>query len=237
MRILKLAATSGVGLATVFTVVMGFAHTRAGRPLLVVLKPVMGLMGSKAACPFGYDAKPTLAAKEAGRLAFAESHRGQEAASGRPALGFTLDATTPQDVMAWAKADGVACKEKIGGLVGSDLECRDVPERLLPAGQRGASVGTMWLTFGESGTLTSVVAVRSDPSPDVISKAFASVNDDVAEKAGAPAQLEGHGTAAELSSGFFVQSSAEYRFQNYYAVARASNTGKAYVMTEEYRSL
>jgi hypothetical protein len=251
-KIAKNVGLSGVAFAALFTGVMGFAHTHAGRPLLVAMRPVMKLMaGSKGGCPFGYDKKASPEEKEAARAAFSETHRGEAPASARPALGFTLDATTPADVTAWAKAGSVECSEKGGGVTHSDLECRDVPASLLTGdhagggspgravaqGERAAGVSSLWLTFGKNGTLTSVVAVRSDRRAEVISEAFSAARDDVALEAGPPSAIDGSGTAKELASGLLVESTAEYRFTNYYALARAANTGSAYVLTEEYRSL
>jgi hypothetical protein len=232
LRAAKMAAASSVALAAAFTAVMGYAHTKAGRPLLVALRPVMSVMGGK--CPFGYDIKATPEQKDAARIAFSRSHHGKETTAARPALGFKLDETTKGEVLAWAKQQGVACTEP---KVGYDVECRNVPDRLLPEGVRGASVSSLWLTFGGQGTLTSVVAVRNDPRAEVISHTFTRIKDDLAAEAGAPSKTEGSGAAAELSSGLLVQSTAEYRFKNYYALARAANTGSAFVLTEEYRSL
>jgi hypothetical protein len=237
-RAARTVALAGVAFAALFTLVMGFAHTHAGRPLLVAMRPVMKLMaGSKGACPFGYDKKASPEDKEAARARFSETHRGDMAASARPALGFTLDVTTAADVTAWAKAGSVRCDFKSGSVTHSDLECRDVPASLLPAGEQAAGVSSLWLTFGAKGTLTSLIAVRSDRRPEVISEAFAAVRDDVAQAAGPPSTVEGTGSPKELASGLLVESTAEYRFTNYYALARAANTGSAYVLTEEYRSL
>jgi hypothetical protein len=238
MRIVKAVAVSGFGLAALFTGVMGFAHTHAGRPLLVAMRPLMSLMaGGSAKCPFGYDQRATPEQKEAARASFSEAHHGDEVAAGRPALGFALDTTTPADVMAWAKAHDVDCKEKAGGLTQSDIECRSVPDSVLPEAARGALVSSLWLTFGGHNTLTKVVAVRKDKSAEAISRAFGAVSRDVAQEAGPATSTEGNGTVAELTSGRLVQSSAEYRFSNYYVLTRAANVGSAFVMTEEYRSL
>jgi hypothetical protein len=47
------------------------------------------------------------------------------------------------------------------------------------------------------------------------------------------------GDPSRLASGTLYQATAEYRFSNYFAVARATNMGPGtgYVLTEEYRSL
>jgi hypothetical protein len=238
MRALKAFALSSLCAATLFTGVVGFAHTHAGRPLLVAMRPVLRVLaGSKASCPFGYDKKATPEEKAAERVSFSRAHHGAKPAPVRPALGFDLDTTTPADVLAWAKTKGVFCAEKPGGVARSDLECKDIPDGLLPESARGAKVSSLWLTFGERGTLTKIVAVRSDARAEAISDAFTRVTSDVANEAGPATAHEGRGTATELASGLLVESSAEYRFSNYYALARAANVGSAYVLTEEYRSL
>ena len=82
-----------------------------------------------------------------------------------------------------------------------------------------------------------MVAVRRDASAGVISAAFRAVTGDLANEAGPAATVEGDPSAARLSSGLLQQASAEYRFRDYYALARATNMGDGFVLTEEYRSL
>ena len=43
--------------------------------------------------------------------------------------------------------------------------------------------------------------------------------------------------AFDITSGLLRQASAEYRFRDYYAIARATNLGDEYVLTEEYHAL
>ena len=40
-----------------------------------------------------------------------------------------------------------------------------------------------------------------------------------------------------LTQGALRQASAEFRFRDYYALARATNLGQSFVLTEEYRAL
>jgi hypothetical protein len=233
----KVAGGSVAGLVLAFTGLVGFAHTKPGRPLLGVLKPALTRMaraGGGSRCPFGYDAKATPEQREAERNAFAGAHSGSELAAAKPALGFALDRSTSADVQSWAASHGVACHDSKGA---KDLECKDVPDTVLPAGDRGASLSSLWFTFGAQGTLTSVVAVRNSPSAEAIGAAFAAVKADVEAHAGPAASTVGEGTAADLAAGLLRQSTAEFRFQNYYAVARAANVGHGFVLTEEYRSL
>jgi hypothetical protein len=229
-RYLKRALAAMVGLAVAFTALVGFAHTRRGRPLLALLS------GSKArgGCPLGYDAARTPAQKEAARRVFAVSHAGEDRAAARPALGFELDRTTRADVGTWARVHGVACKVPRSG---PDLDCADVPDAALPAPYRGAPIVSLWLSFGAGDTLDSLVVVRRSPDAATISATFEAVTSTVATEAGQARVVDGDPSAERLAAGLLHQASAEYRFRNYYAVARATNMGDAFALTEEYRSL
>ena len=230
-RFVKTTIGSAVALAFAFFAIVGFAHTKAGRPLLAM----MGRHGgAKVGCPLGYDVAATPQEKEAARQRFASAHHGDARASGRPALGFTLDVTTRADVMVWAASNGVTCKKPRSG---ADLDCAGVPDALLPEASRGVGVRNLWLDFGAKDTLISVIAVRRDASADVISATFGAVTDDLAKEAGPASSVDGEATALRLSSGLLQQASAEYRFRNYYALTRATNMGDGFVLTEEYRSL
>ncbi|MEO7329302.1 MAG: hypothetical protein ABI193_12030 [Minicystis sp.] len=124
-RALKRALVSIAALGLSCTGVMGFAHTKAGRPLLAL----MGHGAAKDGCPFGYDVAASPEQKEAARQRFAASHAGASRASQRPALGFTLDGTTREEVRAWASSRGITCKVPRSG---PDLDCADVPSSALP---------------------------------------------------------------------------------------------------------
>ena len=230
-RAAKISIGSVLGLAMALFALVGFAHTKAGRPLLAM----MGRHGgAKVGCPLGYDVAATPQQKEAARERFASAHRGEGLATARPALGFSLDVTTRADVMAWASANGVACQKPRAG---ADLDCAGVPDAALPEEFRGVGVQSLWLDFGAKDTLISVTAIRRDASAALISATFGAVTLDLAKEAGPAASAEGDGSAARLSSGLLQQASAEYRFRNYYALTRATNMGDAFVLTEEYRSL
>ena len=227
----KIALFSVIGIGLAFVALMGFAHTKAGRPLLAL----MGRHGvMKGKCPLGYDVAQTPEQKEAARQRFAAVHHGDTRAVARPALGFVLDRTTRDDVLAWAKAHAVSCTIPKSG---ADLDCSNVPDALLPDADRGAFVRNLWLYFGEKDTLISVIAVRRDKSAEAISRTFGNVSVDLSKEAGPPATVDGDASASRLSSGLLQQASIEYRFRNYYALARATNMGDGYVLTEEYRSL
>ena len=135
---------------------------------------------------------------------------------------------------AWALAHGVVCKVPRSG---PDLDCADVPDAALPSAYRGAPILSLWLSFGASGALASVVVVRRSPEAATISATFEAVTSTLAREAGPATVVEGNPRASRLSVGLLRQSSAEYRFRDYYAVARATNMGDGFALTEEYRAL
>ncbi len=221
------------GLAVAFVGLMGLGHTSLGRPLM----PLVALIEhhGSGACPFGYGAKATPEQRERARDVFAASHRGEEVAMARPALGFSLDRTTKADVYAWASASGVSCSEPRGG---HDLECSNIPDSVVPAMLRGASIQSLSLDFGEGQRLLSLTVIRHDGSAAAVSAAFQAVSRNLTSEAGAPSAVAGDPSAEWLSAGALRQASAEFRFKNYYAVARATNMGgHGYLLTEVYRSL
>jgi hypothetical protein len=238
-RALKITGAVSLALGAAFTGVVGFAHTQPGKPLLALMGRTMGSHAAAKTggkCPFGYDVKASPVAKEAARRQFASSHAGADRAQARPALGFELDKTTRSEVTQWAEAHDIKC---VVPKSGSDLDCSDVPAEALPDRESGIGLHSLWLTFGSGDTLTSAVGVRRDTSVAVISAAFKRVTDDVSREAGPPAKTLGDPSPATLSSGALYQASAEYRFRNYFVIARATNMGAAqgFVITEEYRSL
>jgi hypothetical protein len=233
IRTAKRALIATFALGLVFTALVGFAHTRPGRPLLAVIGPVLGMHGG-GKCPLGYDTAATPAAREMARRRFAATHAGSAVAHERPALGFALDETTRGDVLAWASEHHVKCVARKSG---PDLDCADVPAAALPDHEDGVPLHSLWLTFGVGDRLIAAVGIRRDPSDSAIGDAFAKVTRDVALLAGPATTTSGDPTS--LAAGQLYQAMAEYRFQNYFAVARATNMGDkdGYVLTEEYRSL
>lgn len=232
LRVGKHALATALGAGVLFTGVVGFAHTAPGRPLLGVIGPLLG-MKSGGKCPLGYDVKATPAQREAQRRQFAATHPGVDKARERPALGFVLDETTRGDVDAWASHHSVHC---VVPKSGPDLSCANVPRASLPDHQDGAAFHSLWLTFGSGDKLIAAVGIRSDVSEPAIAEAFTQVRRTVDEAAGPVTKQDGDPSA--LATGALYQASAEYRFSDYFVVARATNMGaQGYMLSEEYRSL
>jgi hypothetical protein len=235
-------ALGGVAGASVLLVALvGVAHTAMARPVLRRLGLAMG--GGGRGCPLGYDRQAKPADRENERARFRLSHQGTEPAATRPALGFVLGRTTRDEVKATLASLGVTCRESRAF---ADLTCDDVPNRAAWAGSPGVSAPlsrNMWFTFGVGRQLIAVVAISRDAHPGPISAAFSDVEDAIrrAAGAGAPAgavgRTSGDSSPSALAAGLLRQASAEFRFSNYYALARATNMGNGFMLTEEYRSL
>jgi len=223
------ALTFGVGPAALLLGVVGFAHTATGRPILAGLERM-----AHGGCPFGYDKAMSPAERERASANFAASHRGQQRAASRPALGFSLDQTTREQVVASMTAHGVHCAPGLGM---SDLTCSQVPSAALPGAAPAGPARTVWFTFGQSAQLLSVIAVSKAPQPQTISDAFVTTRRALAEQAGPVATSQGDANSEALAKGLLREASAEFRFSNYYALERAANLGSGFVFTEEYRSL
>jgi hypothetical protein len=234
-KIAKLTLSSLVALALVLTGIIGFAHTKSGRPVLAWMGRHGIMPGAKSgACPLGYDKQATPERKDAARRKFASIHAGGDTASARPALGFVLDRTTRGDVESWAAKSGITC---IDGVAYADLDCSNVPVAALPAPVGALGMHGIWFNFDASDRLVAVHAFRYTTDVEAASAAFHAVEDEVTSEVGPASETEGHGTPYELELGTLAQASAEYRFKNYYAVARATNMGKSFALTEDYRSL
>ncbi len=218
-------------LVVLFVVVVGFAHTRAGRPLLVAMG--RAFRGGGAACPLGYDKTATPAEHEQANARFATLHRGAATASARPALGFVLGETSRGEIVSRMAARGIACERSRA----ADLVCKEVPSAALGGVSGGGPSRELWFTFGTRDELLWLVALARAPNAGVISAAFNEATQVVADRAGPATRTSGAADAATLASGVLRQASAEFRFTNYYAEARATNIGSGYLLTEEYRSL
>jgi hypothetical protein len=225
-------------LSIAFVAVMGFAHTKAGRPLLLVIGPVFG-MGSAHAhsgagrCPLGFDVAQNSGDKDAARARFAALHQGEGTPGTRVALGFSLGRTTRAEVQRWAASHQLQC---VTPRVGADLDCSDVPSSALPADHSGPTIKSLWFNFDGKDLLASVIGIRKEENPQPILGAFESMRDTTTQAVGAPTKILGEPTATSLT-GLLSQVSVEYKFKGYYAVARAGNMGDGYVLTEEYRAL
>jgi hypothetical protein len=219
-----LVATAGIGLM----------HTPWGRPLL------MGLGGCPAARVSPADVE---------RLRVSGFHavagQGTLRAPARPALGFQLDQSTPDDVRAWAARAGVACEARERGLL--SLRCHQVPRDRLPEapaasgrpGEPGASstaIEELALTFAPSGRLISVDAFTPRLPASGAAVSFGAATARLQTQLGPPSDQIGDATAAALERVPLATARARYRFDDYVAIISASNLASGIAVREQYLS-
>lgn len=121
MRVWTWPRTIGVFLVSA-TGLIGALHLPFARPLLACV----------AGCPV---ARVTPEQVEQAQRRALQKLRGSDVAPARPALGFMLDATTLDDVKAWARKNGLTCDESRKGAL---LKCEDVPARAFTVEVDGA---------------------------------------------------------------------------------------------------
>jgi len=161
------------------------------------------------ACPFGYDQARTAAATARARTPLV----------GRPALGFTLAATTRDDILAWAKQHQIECEARHRNLA---LECTE-----------GAT--TTWFELDDTGLLLTIKTTRRKTTAHEVATAFTATESLLRARMGAPTLASGD--TSELGLGAFRQAMVEHRDADYRAQIRATNMGNGYILTESYTAL
>jgi len=207
-------------LLAALTLVIGVLHTKAARPLLARLGMKCPLQGSAADV-------------EAARLKSARAQRGTEAATSRPALGFSLDGMTLSDVKTWAAKNHVSCDEVRKG---SFLRCSDVPESAL--GGSGPTVSQLDLGFSPTSQhLVNVSAWRSGMTSAAAAQQMNAVVASMKEQVGPPTNEAGDRSAAYLAAAPMRTAVVEYRFSDYSADLSATNIpGRGLMLREHYMS-
>lgn len=214
------------------TAAIGLLHTSWGRPLLMRL----------GGCPAAH-----VSPAEVDRLRVSgfQAIQGTIRAPARPALGFLLDRTTPDDVHAWAARARVACEARERGLL--SLRCRQVPRDRLPDAASienpfGAESGEppvideLALTFTPSGRLISVDAFTPRLPASGAAASFGAATARLQAQLGPPADELGDATPAALASTPLATARARYRFDDYVAIISASNLSSGVAVREQYLS-
>jgi hypothetical protein len=162
-------------------------------------------------------------------------------APARFALGFELDRTTKEDVMAWGREHSLACSK----LAGNEylIRCADVPMNAFEVSSAIAVDGPsayeeVSFVFRSTGELVNVQARRRHLSADEAGKLAASISMRSERGLGPPTTVGGEATAAHLSRGALSTYVAEYAFSDYEATISATNLPPYGVMLrEQYVSL
>jgi len=215
------------GAAAFFAVAMGligFAHTKHGRPLLALLRGAPG-------CPVGAG-KLSPEQRDAAQVKVLSPLRGAERAAARPAFGFALERTTRAEVEQWAAQKGVRCEPTKHGLA---LRCLAVPAAVLAEAEH--DVDSLLFLFDGASHLVAVDASRAQLSPEEAAHLVEAVTGALAAKAGPPAKQDGEADPDYLTGGSLRRVGAEFRFSDYRAQVSATNLGEKMFVREQYQSI
>lgn len=221
MRLLGGAA----GLVLLAVGLIGFAHTKHGRPLLALLRGAPG-------CPVGMDVKLSPQEEQQARTQVLAGVRGAERAAARPALGFSLDVSTRGDIERWAQEKGVRCEQ---ARQRSSLRCSDVPAAALKGASR--DVTHLLFVFDGEARLVAIDASREGLSSADAAALVTQVTDAITEQAGPPAEVSGRSEPGYLDEGPLRRIEAEFRFSDYRARISATNLGRKLLVSEKYQSI
>lgn len=219
VRVAKRLASIGFVCAALLGAI-GFAHTPAGRPMLMWL-------ASTAGCPVdlsGGDA----ATVEAFRVRQGARKLGLTSERSRPALGFTLGATTREQ--AAAQLGGAAqCTWSRQRTV---LKCVDSGLRVA----HGTPIADLHLQFDTAGVLVAVDAFHAATAADLALAQLARRQQELDALVGAYTDRDGPMSAQELAQGNLRHTGIEYRYRNYVARISATNFGARGVrLREQYQ--
>lgn len=223
-----------------FVGLIGFAHTKPGRPLRPMLVALNKLSGASpqtkgGACPLGYDQGGSLADIEAARQRSVAQFRGTSPSQARPAFAFSLGTTTRKEVETWASEHGVSCSSKQGPV---RLTCASVPGAALPPAFSGMALDEMYLQFNPEDRLVSVGTVRSSHDAEGIVKTDDAILQELTKQLGAPSSTSGKHEASYLAGAPLRQARSEYRFSDYYATSSVTSVGQGrFVLSERYELL
>lgn len=223
-RRVKKVATSIALVAIASIGVMGFLHTKMGKPLLMKL----------GGCPVGNVSAQDM--EEVRAKAFAASQPATETPPPSMfALGFELDKATIKDVTAWAASHNITCDDSREGsvLVCANVSAKDVP---IP---EDSNVPFTELTFGfraSDKALYTVTGWRQDVSPEAAAAAMTTVGTKMVSVLGQPHVFQGKPTSTFLASEGMPTSVISYKFTGYTASVSASKMPAGVWVREVYVS-
>lgn len=192
---------AGAAIAGAAAVVVAAIHGPLGR----------AVGGRLAGCPLGGGRGTPAQVDRARQIAVAAPGSSDTSpaprAPSRPAFGFALDATTLDEVHAWARRERVDCEDLREGLV----RCTHVTDAV-------GVVDELALAFDATGRLVNVTTFRSHLDPEAAATMARAIAARLAGRLGPPTASAGAFDGTDLSTpGVAGLATVSYRFADYVA--------------------
>lgn len=188
-------------IALAATAIIGVLHTKLGRPLLAKL----------GGCPVQSANQDDL--ERIRHIAVAQNVTDTGTAPARPALGFKLDATTDDEVHAWAKKNELACDDDT---TKGQIICKNVPAKFL-GDDEAEPVEELTLAFSAKHVLVNLLALRHDLDSTRASKLFLERRARLAKEIGPPSHSAGETTPEFFDQDILRTAVVDYRYKDYEA--------------------
>jgi hypothetical protein len=206
------------GITTLATLLIGFAHTKAGRPLLAWLRGAPG-------CPVQL-ADVDSAAVEDFRVRQLLLRNGENAARSAAAGRFVLGASGIDEVAGWARSHGSACSPSA---LGSALSCTELRAPGEPP------IRDLFARADAEGRLVALDLMSAPTSSEQALAQLRALETELLAKVGPRTATRGRRDVEGLSAPF-SQVSIEYRYQNYVARFSATRLGsRGVVVRQQYQ--
>lgn len=188
------------------------------------------LMARLGGCPFA-SAKLTPAQMDTARHWALASRKGQAPAPARPALGFSLDETSPEAVHQWARREHVACDDVRPGVI----VCASVPSRAVGQPPGDGSIDELSFGFNARGKLVNLTTMRTHLRPPEASSVSRHVVETLREALGRPTRFAGILTPAYLGQpGALGMATVSYQYEDYVAELEAMSLPSSGLSVREH---
>jgi len=204
---------------------IGFAHTKAGRPLLGWLRGAPG-------CPLSLDSGDPKAV-EAFRVKQLELHTGTLSTRSNRALAFELGRTRRAQVYQWAAENTGRCRSLRDNSV---LQCNGPligNSRNPPESNISPAIDDIHLQFDERGVLVAVDLYRVEASAEASLALVKLRSRELDQAVGPRTETSGEETSRYLAAGLLHRISVGYRYRQYVAEISATNFGERGIRVRE----
>ena len=192
-----------------------------------------GLLMRAGGCPMAVE--PSAQVVDTAHQGALAKQRGTEMAPSRPALGFELDKTTRDAVMAWAQDNKLTCQLDRGRVV----RCNDVKASAVGVSDVQGRISILSFAFNAQDRLVDVSSMRVHMTPRAGLAALTDITTGLTRQLGAPHTQLGQFDLEHLSQKSIAGlSNVGYRFHDYAVdVVAMSFDSDGLVVREHYASI